>query len=357
MKRICFAMCVLVIASLLNSERSAAEDQKKFQIRFGIHYSTAGSLGSSQQKEFGDILINISRAEGIYVVAKQYSSDDDVAKAFMAGEIDVALIAPENMSEVWDKGYAYYPWGTYTVNNKPRRTYCMWHLKSAKAQSAQDFIGATLIDENASLIDYLRLRDYLHSKGIDKPVWKVFKTIIRSPNQNSAFVALSMGKGDFFWDSDDWDSLLKVINSGMASKLRHTICGEKEYDRTNVIISKKTVSKENYEAMRDALQKYSGKKMDEYLKTDPKMEAFRKMLKMAKIRFVLSPREIYKTEKDLHELSKTNGWLAEAKFYSAQLEKVPMGSSTTVKSEYSFCKSSCEKSKTKDKCVEQCMGD
>lgn len=350
------ALCVLAVLCSWGRPASAAA-AKKAQLSCGVHFSTSGSLGSSQQKEFTDILKGIAAENGITVVLKQFKSNKEAAAAFLANRLDMALLWPEDMLPIWDKGSSYSQWGTYTVAKKKQRSYCLWQLKSRGTPVAADLAKSTLFNENDSLLNYLRLRDFLFSKGIDKPVWKVFKSIVRTPSQNSAFMALSMGKGDFFWDSDDWDSLLKVMNSGQAVKLKHPLCSDPGYDRSGVIINRKTVPKENYGSLVNILRDFEGDKLDAYMKSKPELQSFRQMTKLAKIQFTLGDPGAYGMEKALYGKAKKNGWLGEAKFFMAHFAKTPVGSAMAIKSDFAYCKSSCGGSKTQEKCIEKCMSE
>lgn len=333
-----------------------SEKNKKTDYQIGLHFESRGGVGSAQTLDFANSIINVAVKDyGYTVKIVNYPSDYAVMEAFVRNRIEGALIWSEMAADTIVRGAEFYPWASFTIGNKPKASACLWQLKSNPIKKPEDIIGKTYLSENYAPMKMVGLREILLSQGIDKPLWKVFKSFTKVPGNNSAFMAVAMGKADFTMEFDDNGYYLKVLSPGVGSKLRHTFCTEAVYSRGTILFNKKKVSRESFAGLSATLKDFLENKYEPYMKSKPEMQSLAAFLKMSTMKFVQATPDTFKAELALYNKAKARKWLDEAEFMNETMEKAPMGQSVEIKPTFVLCKNLCKSAGVKLECVDHCM--
>lgn len=324
------------------------------KIRSGIHLASAAGMSSSQGYDFIQNFIKaISTNYDIVLEVVRFSSAEEVQEAFIENEIDFALVYSEQYVEIVDAGGKPYPLGTYSINGAPRRALCLWQNKNEGSGDIKETVGKTVLLSSAAPQELLSIRELFYSKGVDKPLWKLFKGFTYSPQQNSAYYSLAMGDADYFFGTSDGKYILKLINPALEKKIGYKICTDSEYSRGSTIINLKTLDSEKVNKLRESFLSFV-KNYDEISKKDPGMKGQSAYLKMMKAKYIPADKNQYQTEIALYEKSAKNGWRKEAEYVSEILNKSP-GQLVEIKPEFSYCKKLCSEKKSDISCLDDCM--
>lgn len=324
-------------------------------IKFGAFFTSAGGQSSSQAYDFVKALLKLTEDEyGYKTSIERYSSLDEVKDALMKGEIDGGLLWSTQLVEMNDNGYEFYPWGTYVIDKKRRASYCLWHRKNDPIKQVSEIKNAIFMSSDYSVFNLIQLREYLYTKGIDKPLFSVFTQFKRVPSANSAYLALAMGEADFFWTNDDGDTFLKLLNAQVASQLDHRFCTEPIYARAVIALSKKKYTEAQFKEMSEALDHVMSN-MTSYEKKYPSLKALNSYLRVAKMKFITAKRNELETEFNLYRKAKKNGWLQESEYIVKKWKEQPIGQAVEIRPDFEFCRITCESNKDKMVCIDRCM--
>ncbi|HPI75646.1 MAG TPA: PhnD/SsuA/transferrin family substrate-binding protein, partial [bacterium] len=353
MKRTALICIIAACAALAGVAASASDASPGYDYAMGFHFSSVGGKSSSFYYEIATTVAELAVAEtGFKVEIKRFPSNEAVTEAFKANKIDGGLLDNGAIMEIIESGGEVYPWATYVIGKDRKNKLCVWNRKKETLMSLADLEGKSLLWGATGYFGYLEFRDHLASKGIDKPLWKVFKSFTVAPNPNTTFMMLAKGDGDIAWSGIEADSILKVFQPDVRSQLSYGFCTEAVHNRGMIAINPKTVKKEHL-AKATPILKESIMKLDKHAKTHPQLRAPIEYTKMIKMKFIPASADEYAYELALYKKAKKLGWVDEAKYLSEQLQKASPGKPVTVKPDMKYCKKKCGAAGAS--CVMSCM--
>lgn len=345
---VCLALAVLLFPAM-------AQSKVKEEYVFGMHFESNAGMGSAQIFDIANAFFKVAAGEfGYQWSLRKYPSFDETSEAFLKGEIDAAFLWPSDVAQILEGGGAIYPWATFTFAGRRRAAYCLWQRVEDATDSLADIRGKTLLRHDYDYFNIIELRDYLAGNGMDEPLWKTFGSIIIVPSMNSAFMALAMGKADYYWTSDDNDVLLKFIVPGLAGKVKHNFCTDRVFARGIVAFNRKTVAaadREKYsKSLVDAINNF-----DRYAEKHPALKSVKQYMKAAKMQLAPAGENEYDYELKLYSRAEKNGWLKEAEYVIGKAKAAGPGKAADLAPDYSMCKEFCGGSGNLVRCVDDCM--
>lgn len=351
--------CIFVLIFLISisSVLFGAEKKDKVVV-LGAYFTSTGGQSSSQELDFANTLGEaIGNEFGYKFVTRKYPSDADVQKAFLANEIDAALLWSGHVVGIEKKGGHVFSWATIVVDKQRRVAQCLWVKNTgADVKDISSIVGGTLLAHDYNEVWLIMIREYLFSQGIDKPLWQVFNSFLQVKSMNSAFMALAMGKNDYYWVSRD-DTFLKMLSPNLLQQVKPAFCTEPIYARSAVVFNRNTMAEASLIELRDAFLSYYENRLT-VEKKYPKVKALYEYLKLAKIKIIPASENEFKVESVLYEKAKKNGWLDEARFIIEKWDAVPVGQPVEIKLDFKACKELCAPKASageREICMEKCM--
>lgn len=330
---------------------------KKKPFVVGVHFATTAGVSSSEASNLANSLLKLVAGEtGLELEFKKYPDQDDVQNAFVKDEIDAAMFFSQQLVSLKGRGLKYYPLAAFSVAGSDKRAFCLYHPKTFSMKKISDAAGKKLIkSEGNSIFDALMLRNFFFENGLDMPLWRIFKAFVVSPSSNSAFMAVTMGKGDFTWQGRDYDKVLKTTNPTVGGKLTHSFCTEEKFSRGLFILNRKTVPKDVFEKLTNVVKNLDAV-MAGYAKKDMGIRQIKEYMKLGKVKLIPGSENEVDSEMELYEKAKKNNWLTEAKFIADIIDKAPKGQEFFIKPTIEICSSLCGAAKQKNQnCIVQCM--
>lgn len=348
----CFAALALIfLVSTVEQARAGKGDEKVI----GIYLESIGGRSSSGDFDVLQGVVKAINSYGYNLKARKFSSHEEVKNAFIAKQIDAAALWPGHVVEIMASGRKLHPSLTYIHGNKEKVSYCLWHKKGQGGKDISAVNGKKLIIVESSPFVLIQLRDFLASKGVDKPLWRVFGALIYSKSMNSAYMALAAGEADFLWDNSDGDYFMKMLNPNVSAQLTHDFCSETTFARGAIIVIDESRSGAEFCNQFDTDMKTMMKNSKQHADKDPGLKALIQYLKLTKTKIVLAKPDEYETEYKLYLKAKNNGWLDEAKFIYEKMKGAHPGTAVEIKMDYKTCRTMCAGKKNEVKCVSDCM--
>lgn len=332
---------IIIILSFLVIATCASAQQKKNQLRFGMHFESGGGISSSSLYDFvNKTLAQLAATMGTDIKIFKYASNSETIESLLNGETNSTFMWPQFAHYIQGAEKDIEPVATYTVLKKRKASYCMWHSNKRTVTSFKDLQGGSLILDYFTPLDLGEIRLFLTENGVDMPLWKVFPSFVGAPSQNSAFIAVAMGDADFFWAKSDGEYYLKMINPGVASQLTKSLCTEEKYARGTIVINKKGLSEEDFNIIKKSTLDFF-KNMKKLGKTDGTITAITKYMEMAKIEVIPANKNEFEVEFREYELIKKKGWLNELEYIASVMNNHPDGKPVQVKPDMDYCKKKC----------------
>lgn len=335
-KRLMYIVLILVIFAT-----GATAQQKKPQLRFGMHFESGGGISSSSLYDFvNKTLAQLAATMETDIKISKYSSNYETIESILNGETNSTFMWPQFVHYIKGNEKDIEPVITYTVLKKRKAAYCMWHNNKRTVSSFKDLQGGSLILDYFTPLDLGEIRLFLSENGIDMPLWKVFPKIVSAPNQNSAFMAVAMGDADFFWAKSDGEYYLKMINPGVASQLTKSLCTDEKYARGTIVISRKGLTEEDFKTIRKSTLDFF-KNMKKLAKTDGTLNAITKYMEMAKIEVIPADKKEFEVEFREFDLIRKRGWINELEYIASVMNSHPDGKPVQIKPDMDYCKKQC----------------
>lgn len=345
---------ILLITGII-SGANAQDKGKMPRYSIGFHFQSTASKSAGNFYDLVMMVANIAEEQvGYSFSLKKYSSDKEVMEALLANELDSGMIFPSQIAEIKARGGDVMPWATYVVNKERRAASCLWFNKDNNFKNINDIMGKTYLTSTPDPYSLALLRDYLAKNGIDKPLWKVFSKFIQASNQNSSFMALASGDGDFIWGNKDNEYLLQLLVPGVVEKIKYNFCTENKFARGMLVVNKKTVPPADLEKAKE-LAVYFTKNLAEISKANPDIMAMFQYTKMVKLQLIPAIDKEADYDIDFYNRVKKKGYYEEAEFIISKLQEAPMGTPVEIKPDFKMCKDSCAQDKDTMACVEACM--
>lgn len=348
---LCFAF--FISASSQGTEVKAGG--KRFKV--GVFFNSGSGASASQAYDLAKTILKIyALDEGYNVELVKYPSWDEITKDFIDNKLDAAYLWPHFVVEINDAGGEVIPLLTFTVMKRRKMGFCFWHRKSLVMESPKDIVGKKFIYSTPNVHYFIQMRDYLYKNGVDMPLWKVPASIINAPSSNSANMALAMGDADVYWGLDDADAYMNLISPAVAKDLTHQFCSERVYARANIILNKKSFTKQDVDVITARMNDLLGN-FTKYSKEIPELQGMRQYLKMAKMTIIPASPDEFDYDIKLFKKAKKNGWYQEAVFMYERLKDAKPGTPVDLKPDYAMCKTLCADKKADEQttCVYSCM--
>jgi ABC-type phosphate/phosphonate transport system substrate-binding protein len=349
-------LCLILIAFVSYSKTRSA--QEKRVLRYGDHMSASSGKSATANYDSMSITFKIINNESpdYQIVPQYFPTHVEVNEAFAKNKIDIAMRWPDQAQDIMDRGGDLYLLATIENKEKEKYSACLWKRKGDPRNNISDIIGSTLVrQEGIEIYYFCGLRQLLFENGIDKPLWRVFKSFVIVPNQNSAFMALAMGKADFYWTGN---YNLKTNFPEVADKVEPAFCTEPIYGLRTLVVNKKTVSESDYKKLRDNVSEFiTAMKSGKYDKKYPEVRMMRMAQKTSGSKVVLVDQDEFKTDFELYKKAKNNTWREEMVYIKSIMDNTPMGQVVEIEPSFTLCKKFC-KGKTKkalSACVDACM--
>ncbi|MFC1474541.1 hypothetical protein ACFLQK_00715 [bacterium] len=345
--------CCLVCSVALAAAQCAAWPEEGPEYRLGIHLESAVGVSSSQGYDYVKALYDVMNEEyGYNMIMERFSSHREVQKALIDDRIDGGFLVPGHIVEIIDSGTEMIPVTTYVIGKKRRSAYCLWEKKTEALKDVSEVGGKTVIIRGLDVLEFLQLREYMFANGTDVPLWDVFDTFTRVSGQNSAFIALAMGKADFYWEYEDAKFYIELVNSTVAAKIAGNLCTDNIYSRESTVMKMKPGKEEE-------LKKFSADLKDfyvnikKYAKDYTALQAPLSYMRMTKIRLIPARDDEFETELGLFRKAKENGWLEEARYIVKILKDSPLGQPVAVSPNLEYCKKKCDEGN--NDCIVACL--
>lgn len=349
------AVTAYFLAALSTTSFAAPTEAASSKIYvIGFHFESIGGKSASFYFDIVNSISKISSDEfGYKFKIQTFPTHQEVMDAFIKNKIDGALVDSGSIIDIIESGGEVLPWATYVIAKDRKNSICVWYKKEKPVKSINDMAGKTLLMIPDNYFQYLQLRNHLYSAGIDKPLWKFFRSFTPVANTNSYYMALAKGDGDVGWGGNEAATILKALQPATKAQLSYGLCTDPVYNRGMIAMNGKTVNKQEYERSLNAFRSLLKKPLEEYGKKYPELQAPIKYVKMVKMKFILASPDEYAYELDLYKKAKKAGWVDEAKYYLAKMQEVKLGKTAELKPDMNFCKKSCA-SKSSD-CVLKCL--
>jgi ABC-type phosphate/phosphonate transport system substrate-binding protein len=346
-------ICLAVLLDVAGGGRIKAETKKR-EYLLGAHFSSSYGISATDQYDMANTVAKITGGEGFPTRIEKYSSSEEVVKAFLGNRIDGAYVGPNEVAEIIDNGGRIHPWINYTVNKKERSSLCFFYRKGSTIKEVADLHGLNIVQDTFWVISLIRMREYLAGMGIDRPLWQVFGSFTRSPNQNSSYMAVAMGKADITWDYQESVYNMRIMNPAVESKMDRRFCTEAVVSHDGIVLNENTLSPQVLDALDERLKTFLPS-FSEYAKGNPAIEQLLTYWKMTKKKIVLASPDEYTPDLELYKKAKANGWQKEALYIYDVMSKATPGTPVKIKPSYSVCKGVCRNGKDEAKCVDACM--
>lgn len=357
MKYIAGAILIAASITMMNAGVATAREtapRKNDKLIYGVHFSSTLGQSSSKLYEITDKMCKlISEVTGIEITLNKYASPVEVADAFVKNEIDAAGLFGGQVIQIIDSGIDVLPYVTYSLDDNIKYAACLWDRKDSGINEVSDIYGKTLVGREYDLpFPYLSLRDNLYQKGIDDPLWNVFKAFIYVPSDNSGFMAVADGDADMKWSSEDSRIPLKLFMPQTQVKLSAKFCSDPVLSNMMLVINKNTVADETYKLLKSEIGAVKTR-FEELAKTDNDFKMASQYMKMLKIDFAMADDDFMEYEKQLYERAKKKGWMREAEFVVGKMKDAQRGQPIEVKPDMEYCESKCgAKNAT---CIVECL--
>lgn len=334
-KIICITVILAVFAVCAHGQ------QKKNQLRFGMHFESGGGISASSLYDFvNKTLAQMSSNMGVNIKILKYGSNEETINSVIKGESNSTFMWPQFIHYLEGENKNIIPIATYTVAKKRKAAYCLWHTKKVTVNSIDDIKGKTLILDYYTPLDLGEMKLVFLEKQLDAPLWQVFSAFVNAPSQNSAFIALAMGDADYFWAKSDSEYYLKMINPSVATQLTKSFCTEEKYSRGTIVINRKEFSDQEFESVKKStLQFFKG--MKKTAKTDGTLAAITRYMEMAKIEVIPADANEFEVEQKEFAMIRKKGWLNEVEFISRMMADKPTGKPIQIKPDIEYCKKKC----------------
>lgn len=350
----CMLATLFVSLPLLIAAETLTADKKKDYV-IGIFFDNTVGGSSAQWLDMSNSLLRMGVEEsGVPAQIQKFPTEDAALNAFLGGKIEGVRLWPQRMIMIQEKKIDVYPWVTYTIDRKRKTAFCFWNAKTAAIKDVSALVGKTIVRDEFTPLDLIMMREFLAVRGLDKPLWKVFKSFVIVPGANSAFMCVAMGKADVTWDRYDWKPILKIMIPGAASKLSPGFCSDESYARWAIVFNRKLVDKDDIRKMRDVIGA-SNATLDSYAKKDPGIMQLLQFMKMAKAKVIPADDSEVDHELEVYRKAKTNGWLAETDVIISQMKKAGKGKPVSIRADYDFCRKTCKPGKDQLACIDACM--
>jgi ABC-type phosphate/phosphonate transport system substrate-binding protein len=348
----CF-ICLAALTAARDGGKISAETRKREYV-LGAHFSSSYGISATQQYDMANTIIKITAGEGFPTRIEKYSSSEELVKAFIGKRIDGAYVGPNEVAEIIDGGGRIHPWVSYTVNNKNKSALCFFYRKGSAINNITDLQGLNIVQDTFGVVTLIRMREYLAGRGIDRPLWQVFSSFTRAPNQNSSYMAVAMGKGDVTWDYQESVYNMRIMNPAVEAKMDRNFCTEALVSHDGIILNEKTLSPQELGALDERLKIFLPT-FGEYAKGRPEIEQLLTYWKMTKKKIIPASPDEYASDLELYKKAKANIWQKEARYIFDIMEKAAPGTPVKIKPTYSMCKDTCQSGKDKVKCIDACM--
>lgn len=334
---------------------SALAAAQRSEFVFGIHFESNGSLSSSQLTNLVEVVLQIAlKGTGYTWRIERFSSDDELADAFLHNKIDAAHLFPDQIVLLLDRHGRIRPLASYTVAGKRKRAFCLWQAKSNAVSEPSQIIGKTFMSDYWTQMNLIQIRDLLYSLGVDKPLWNVFSSFTKVPGQNSSYMAVAMGKADFLFDSTDFDTFIKLLNPNVAGKMTRRFCSEPDFARGTIVLNERTMPRKSIDDFTKALKAFE-QNYDAITKSDPRFQSLRSFAKLAKMNFIPTDPDEFKTEAELYRNARKKGWIKEADYIIGVMKDAAPGKPVVIRPTYTMCRAECAKATNLSQCVGRCM--
>lgn len=343
----------MAIFAMISTRADGAAGRSEYV--FGVHFDSGAGISSAQYTDIGDIMLRIALKDyGYKWRIQRYASNEEIVDAFIKNQIDGAQLYPDQIVDMLTRGGHVHPLATYTIADKRMRSFCLWQARTNPISSSSQIVGSTILLDIWTPMSLVRLRNILLRQGIDQPLWMVFSSFTKIPGQNSAYMAVAMGKADFLIDSDDFDTLVKLLNPGVAGKMTHKFCSEPIQARAAIVLNDRTVPQKTINDFTTTVKNFTDN-FDAVTKKDPQFRTLRTYAKMAKLKFVVAAPDEFKNEYDLYRSAKAKGWIKEADYILSIMKNEPPGKAVQIRPTFKMCKDGCAKNKKFTECVDRCM--
>lgn len=334
-KLFCVAIMLAIFATCSNAQ------EKKNQLRFGMHFESGGGISSSSLYDFvNKTLAQMSSNMGVNIKILKYSSNIETVESLIKGESNATFMWPQFINYTQNNQKDIVPIATYTVGKKRKAAYCLWHSKNIMINSIGDLKGKSLILDYFTHLDLGEIRLMLEEHTVNAPLWETFSSFVYAPNQNSAYMAVAMGDADVFWAKSDSEYYIKMINPSVAAQLTKSFCTEEKYARGTIVINRKEFSDEEFEEVKNSTLAFF-KNMKKASKSDGTLAAINRYLEMSKIEVIPADRNEFDVEYKEFETIKKRGWLSEVDYISSVMADKPNGKPIHIKPDIDYCKKKC----------------
>lgn len=351
-----FRILPLVLISLfLEGASQPALTQEKFSLSLGVSLESSAGRSSSQSFQILDATMSVLNKEyGISARIEKYSSFQETAKKFKDGEVDSALLWPDQIVELKDFSSDVDLILTYSINGQAAARGCFWTKKGTGYKTIEDLKGKKLAAVEFNAYQLSLIKSHLLKNGIETPLWKFFDSFTRVPGQNSAFMAIAMGDADILWAYDDYETILKSISPNLATQVTPAICSETLLPRAVVLINRKRVSEKEVKRIRDAIGLFL-KNMTAMSKKYPEFKAVISYMKIASYKPVIPNKDLYKKQVNFFKDAEKQVWFDEINMITAAASGSQPGKPLKVTPSYDYCVSVCKNEKSSPDCLFKCM--
>lgn len=350
-------LLLLVFGFIIATNVCASAASKDRVFTFGVHISSVGGLSSAELFELIQKICDLMGSEyGVKVKPVKFSTEEEFVDAFVQNKIDVGSLFPAQIARAIDESKGVYPLATYRIGKTDRISQCLWRSKDLKMKSIEDVRGKTVIRQDLDPYPYVQLRDYLYSKGIDQPLWKVFGGFITVPSSNSAFMAIAIGEGDFHWAPNELKVPMKMFLPNVMPNVLDDYCTAEKFGRPIVSMNKATVTEEEFNQFKSAMKQFVAN-LDKYAAADPYFKMLQQYMKLGDVHVVSGAMDMISEDVALYNKAKKNGWLKEADFLIDNLKNAPSGTKVEIKMDFKMCKASCadRKEDAQITCIDDCI--
>jgi len=259
---------------------------------------------------------------------------------------DFAFMGMDHLIGLKRLGMEYEPLVLASLLGSPGMKICVYTMKDYKDLKGLRGATVNLYGAGSYNLAHMAVRKLLNEHGIDMPIEEFFGDIYKVPFEGSNFQALILGKVQAVIEGD-WNYEFYGTKIPQSKTIKELACTD-EYPAVGIFM-RKGIDPGDVEKIEGFL-----KKIDK----NPSLKELRTFVLALKIKFVEPDAELMRRTEMLYKESKKRGWDAEAKRLTAKMNKLQFGKALKKeKKTYGECKTECRRDKSKEACMDRCMGE
>lgn len=295
-----FVLAFLVASAILAGAmvRGSAQENKEYIFALWPTMGKQSSKMNDLLKQMVDLMFQkMGEKVRVIEVTREQALQD-----VMSGKIDFTYLPNENYVEMVNRKKPVHPILTVTPRGHIKDYKCFLVLKTSPYTKVEDLAGKRLpVSDNVG--DYIAMRWYLKTKGVDEPMAKYFSQLVPLDDELTGIEYLISGKLDAAYIGLGNYNLQKYTNASLLNKLKQIDCHELPWPNSPVVIVGDPDPK-MYKKLYDVMAN---------LDSFPEMKRFKPVLNMTQSQIYLVKDKDYDDTVKIYNQAKKSGWIDEYK--------------------------------------------